>query len=65
MLNWRFVVIGSISIVYWTTANIIISKLLTLKDVANYEVSYRIFSIMILIPIIASNTIYPKFYTAL
>jgi O-antigen/teichoic acid export membrane protein len=59
--NWRFIVIGSISIIYWRLANIIISKVLTLHDVADYEISFRLFSVMIMIPIIASTTIFPKF----
>jgi O-antigen/teichoic acid export membrane protein len=61
--NWYFVVIGSVSVVYWSVANIIISKMLTLKDVADYEISFKIFSIMILLPIVASGSIFPKFIT--
>lgn len=57
--NWQFIVIGSISIVYWRIANIIISKLLTLTDVADYEISYKIFSFLQILPVIASATIYP------
>jgi len=59
--NWYFVVIGSVSVVYWSTANIIISKMLALKDVANYEISFKIFSIAILLPIVASGSIFPRF----
>jgi O-antigen/teichoic acid export membrane protein len=63
MRNWYFVVIGSVSVVYWGVANIIISKMLSLKDVADYEISFKIFSIMILLPIVASGSIFPKFIT--
>lgn len=59
--NWRFVVIGSISVIYWRSANIIISKLLTLQDVANYEISYRIFALGLVLPSILSTTVFPKF----
>ncbi len=59
--NWQFIVIGSISIIYWKIGNIIISKMLTLTDVANYEVAFRIFSVLQIMPVIASTTIYPQF----
>lgn len=59
--NWRFVVIGSVSIVYWRIANIIISKLLTLEDVANYEISFRIFSLVMILPTIVSATVFTRF----
>jgi O-antigen/teichoic acid export membrane protein len=61
LLNWQFVVIGSVSIIYWRIANIIISKMLTLQDVANYEISFRIFSILMILPTIISATIYSQF----
>jgi O-antigen/teichoic acid export membrane protein len=61
--NWYFVIIGSVSVVYWSVANIIISKMLSLKDVADYEISFKIFSIMILLPIVASGSIFPRFIT--
>jgi O-antigen/teichoic acid export membrane protein len=59
--NWRFVVIGSISIIYWRSGNIIISKMLTLAHVADYEVAFRFFSILQILPLVASSTIYPQF----
>lgn len=59
--NWQFIVIGSISIIYWKIANIIISKKLTLQDVANYEISFRIFYIFTIVPLVASATIFPHF----
>jgi O-antigen/teichoic acid export membrane protein len=59
--NWRFIVIGSISIIYWKMGNIIISKTLPLNSVADYEIAFRIFSIFLILPIVASSTIYPQF----
>jgi len=59
--NWRFIVIGSISIIYWKMGNIIISKTLSLTNVADYEIAFRIFSIFLILPIVASSTIYPQF----
>lgn len=58
--NWTFVIIGSISMLYWRSAQIIISKMLTLKDVANYGVSYKIFQIALIIPFIISSTVFPS-----
>lgn len=59
--NWQFIVIGSISIIYWKIANIIISKALTLQDVADYEIAFRIFYIFTVLPLVASTTIFPHF----
>ncbi|HVG42832.1 MAG TPA: oligosaccharide flippase family protein, partial [Chitinophagaceae bacterium] len=58
--NWAFVVIGSISLLYWRSAQIIVSKLLTLTDVAIYGISYKIFQIALIIPLIVSSTVYPS-----
>ncbi|MEO7045366.1 MAG: oligosaccharide flippase family protein [Ferruginibacter sp.] len=63
--NWSFVVIGSISVVYWRIGNILISKILTLADVANYEVSYKLFSMAEILPVIVSTTIYPTLINSL
>ena len=61
--NWQFIVIGSIAIVYWRMANIIISKTLTLAHVADFEIAFRVFSIAQMLPVIASATIFPRFIT--
>ncbi|MXV15792.1 lipopolysaccharide biosynthesis protein [Hufsiella ginkgonis] len=61
--NWQFVVIGSISIIYWRIGNLIISKTMSLADVADYEIAFRIFSIMQILPVIASATIFPRLVT--
>ncbi len=59
--NWVFVIIGSVSVIYWRIANIIISKLLSSIDVANFEISFKLFSIAQIIPVIFSATVFPKF----
>ncbi|EMR02572.1 oligosaccharide flippase family protein [Cesiribacter andamanensis] len=57
--NWVFVIIGSISLVYWRSANIIVSKFLPLADVAIYAITYKVFSVFIILPLIVSSTVYP------
>ncbi|MBS9524518.1 oligosaccharide flippase family protein [Litoribacter alkaliphilus] len=57
--NWPFVIIGSAYIIYWRISIIIISKILTLEDVANYEISFKLFSIAQLVPAIVSTTVFP------
>ena len=57
--NWPFLVISSVSIIYWRIGNIIISKTLTLLDVAVYEISFRLFSVAQILPIIIATTLYP------
>ncbi len=59
--NWRFVIIMSLTVILWRSATIIISKTLALSDVANYEIAYKFFSIFIILPTIASATIFPRF----
>ena len=58
--NWAFVIIGSVSMIYWRIGNLIISKTLPLKDVANYEISYKVFSLALVLPIIVSTTVFPS-----
>lgn len=59
--NWRFVIIVGLSIIFWRSSTIIISKFLTSSDVANYEVAYKILSIFVMLPLIISSTVYPRF----
>lgn len=61
LLNWKFILIVGSSILFWRSATIIISKYLGPADVANYEISYKIFSIFTMLSIVASTTIYPRF----
>jgi len=58
--NWPFIVIGSISIIYWRIGSIIVSKTLTLADVANYEIAIKLFTMAQLLPVIVSVTVFPK-----
>lgn len=57
--NYSFVIIGSISVLFWGLGGIIVSKYLTLNDVGNYEISFKLFSIAEIIPVIISSSIYP------
>lgn len=59
--NWPFIIIGSISVVYWRIGNILISKFLTPTDVAYYEIAFKLFSIAEIIPVIVSTSIFPIF----
>lgn len=62
--NWSFMIIGSISVIYWRIGNILVSKILTVDDVANYEISYKLFSLGYILPIIVSTSIYPLLINA-
>ena len=63
--NWSFIIIGSISVIYWRIGNIIVSKVLDpVDDVANYEISFKLFSLGYILPIIVSSSIYPLLISA-
>lgn len=57
--NWPFIIIGSISIINWRISTLIISKFLTSKDVADFEISFRLFSLAQMLPIVVSTTVFP------
>ncbi len=57
--NWMFIVIGSSSVIYWRVGNILVSKLLSLQDVSNYEISFKFFSIAEILPVIISTSVFP------
>jgi O-antigen/teichoic acid export membrane protein len=59
VLNWAFIIIGGVSIINWRLANIIISKMLTSFDVANYEISFKVFSIAQTLPVVISTSVFP------
>jgi len=63
--NWPFIVISTLSIINWRIGNIFVSKMLTLKDVADFEVSFKLLSIAYLVPIVVATTLYPKLIKAL
>ena len=58
--NWPFLIISGAAMINWRFASIIISKTLTSADVAIYEISYKIFYVAQIIPIIISTTIFPE-----
>lgn len=62
--NWPFIIVGSIAIVYWRIGSILISKFLTLADVATYEIAYKFFSLAQIIPVIISASVFPELLKA-
>jgi O-antigen/teichoic acid export membrane protein len=57
--NWSFIIIGSLSVIYWRLGNIFVSKFLEVTDVADYEVSFKLFSIAEILPFIVSTSLFP------
>ena len=57
--NWPFIIIGSVSMAYWRISNIIISKTLPLSDVAHFEISFRVFALAQILPLIVSMSVFP------
>jgi O-antigen/teichoic acid export membrane protein len=53
-----------LSIVNWRIGNILVSKILTIQDVANYEIAFKFFSLAYLIPIIVTSSLYPMLINA-
>lgn len=58
--NWPFVIIGSISVLYWSVGNILASKFLPLEQVSYYEISFKLFAMAEIIPLMLSSTIFPQ-----
>ncbi len=56
--NWPFIIVGSVSVIYWRIGNVFISKYLPVFNVNIYEVSFKFFSVAELIPVIVSSTIF-------
>ena len=59
--NWSFLVLGSISVIYWRIGSIIVSKTMAMIQIANYEISFRIFSVAQIFPLVISLSLYPSF----
>jgi O-antigen/teichoic acid export membrane protein len=57
--NRYFLVIGSISVLFWSVGNILVSKFLDIKRVADYEISFKLFTMAEIIPVMISATIFP------
>lgn len=59
--NWRFIVTGGVYIINWRIANVMISKLLSTQEVADYEIAFKIFSVAIMAPAALSGTVFTYF----
>ena len=57
--NKYFILIGSISVFFWSYGNIIVSKLIGLRFVAHFEISYKLFTMAELIPLVFSASVFP------
>jgi O-antigen/teichoic acid export membrane protein len=57
--NIYFIVIGSVSVVYWSTGSLLVSKLLQLDKVADYEISFKLFSMAEILPVMVSASVFP------
>lgn len=57
--NIYFVVIGSVSVVYWSTGSLLVSKMLNFGQVADYEISFKLFSMAEIIPVMVSASVFP------
>jgi O-antigen/teichoic acid export membrane protein len=58
--NISFAVIGGISVLFWSFGNIIITKFLTINDITNYDIIFKIFGMAQILPVIFSTTVFPK-----
>jgi O-antigen/teichoic acid export membrane protein len=59
--NYSFVIIGSISIINLRVGNLVVSKYLSLNNVSYYEISFKLLSLVYIIPVIIGGSIYPVF----
>jgi len=57
--NYSFIIIGSISVLFWSLGGIIVSIFYSLNDVSNYEIAFKLFSMAEIIPVIVSSSIFP------
>jgi len=57
--NIYFIVIGSVSVVYWSTGSLLVSKMLHFEQVADYEISFKLFSMAEIIPVMVSASVFP------
>jgi O-antigen/teichoic acid export membrane protein len=62
--NISFAIIGGISVLFWGLGNIIVSKFLTIYDVANYDIIFKIFGMAQIIPVIFSATVFTQLVKA-
>lgn len=59
--NFYFAVIGGISVVYWRSGNIVVSKLLQPIDLAYFEIAFKVFVLFQVFPLIFSSVVFPRF----
>lgn len=57
--NKYFILIGSISVFFWSFGNITVSKLIGLSYVPHFEISYKLFTMAELVPLVFSASIFP------
>ncbi len=57
--NRYFLIIGSISVLFWSVGNILVSKFLDIERVADYEISFKLFTMAEIIPVMVSTTVFP------
>ncbi len=57
--NRYFLFIGTISVLFWSIGGILVSKFLSIEDVAHYEISYKLFTMAEVIPLMILNTFFP------
>lgn len=57
--NVYFVIIGSLSVIYWSVGSLMVSKLLHFDRVADYEISFKLFSMAEIIPVMVSASVFP------
>lgn len=57
--NIYFVIIGSLSVIYWSFGSLLVSKLLHFDRVADYEISFKLFSMAEIIPVMVSASVFP------
>jgi O-antigen/teichoic acid export membrane protein len=62
--NISFAIIGGMSVMFWGLGNIIVSKFLSIYDVANYDIIFKIFVMVQIIPVIFSATVFPQLVKA-
>ena len=57
---WPFAIISSAYIVYWKICTLIISKKLPIEAVADFENSFKIFTLAQLVPTVVASTVLPR-----
>ncbi|MBI9041322.1 oligosaccharide flippase family protein [Lutibacter sp.] len=61
-----FIIIGSVSTIFWRINALLLSKLVDKTEVGYYEIAFKFFSVAQIIPVILLATIYPlmsKYYS--